>query len=319
MKIKEMSAMKRLLLVILLLSTALAAFAQEEMVLDTPEVRLAGTLLTPAAEGRFPVVLIIAGSGPTDRDGNQLFGKNNSLKLVAESLQDAGFASLRYDKRGVGQSEDSLMREADVRFEDFISDARRWVELLSGDDRFSSVWIAGHSEGSSIGLAAAQENPRVSGMICIAGAGRPMDEVLREQLSSQPPLIRDYAYRVLDTLKSGRMFPDVAPMLASLFRPSVQPFLISRLRYDPQQLIATLKIPILIIQGDTDIQITVEDAERLAAANPSAEKVIVPGMNHVLKHCPSTDKEQQLPVYRNPSLPLSEGFVEALTLFMKGR
>jgi alpha/beta superfamily hydrolase len=125
---------------------------ESEILLKTPTGTLSGTLLIPGEISKYPVALIIAGSGPTDRDGNNTSMKNNSLKLLATSLAEHQIASLRYDKRGIGASREAAISEADLRFEDFIEDARDWIGLLIKDKRFSEVIVIGHSEGSLIGM-----------------------------------------------------------------------------------------------------------------------------------------------------------------------
>ena len=155
---------------------------------DFVEVKLkdgtmSGQLETPQGEGPFPLMVIIAGSGPTDRDGNSvaLPGKNNSLKMLAESLAAEGVASIRYDKRGVGKNASLAGKEEDLRFGHYIDDAAAWVQFAKTDERFSKVGIIGHSEGSLIGMVAAEKTD-ADAFISIAGAGRPIDQILLEQL-----------------------------------------------------------------------------------------------------------------------------------------
>ncbi len=286
---------------------------------------LAGTILLPEGKGPFPVVLIIAGSGPTDRDGNSgvLGGSNNSLKMLAEGLAKRGIASLRYDKRGVGASKDAVVAESDLKFDDFIDDAVEWVKLLRDDDQFSTVTIVGHSEGSLIGMVAA-ERAKADAFVSLAGSGRSMSDVLREQLQAQsmPNELRQTAFSILGSLDSGKKVNVVPAELMSLFRPSVQPFWISMLKYDPAREVVKFRGPVLVAQGTTDIQLTVGDAERLAAAVDSSggkEKLlIVNGMNHVLKSVPTVDRAVQIRSYTDPNLPVAGELLDGVAGFVEG-
>ena len=291
----------------------------DSIVLRTATGALHGTLLLPAApSARVPVVLIIAGSGPTDRDGNSplLSGANNSLKLLAEALAVHGIASVRYDKRGIGASRPAGTSEDALRFDTYIDDATAWIALLRRDPRFSSVGVIGHSEGSLIGMVAAQRGG-ASAFVSIAGAGRPAQDVLREQLGRQlPPMLMEAAHRAIGLLAAGRLADSTPPALAALFRPSVQPYLISWFRFDPAREIARLEMPVLIAQGTTDVQVPVVDAQRLAAAAPRAKLLVVDGMNHVLKVVPA-DPQQQVQSYGNPALPVAPALITAIAELLR--
>jgi uncharacterized protein len=288
----------------------------ETVVLDTGSGELEGTLLTPAVDGPVPVVLIIAGSGPTDRDGNQPMMMNNSLKYLAEELAQSGIASLRFDKRGIAKSSGAMISESELRFENYIDDTAGWITKLKDDPRFSSVVVAGHSEGSLIGMVAARQ-AGASGFISIAGAGRSLDRVIRTQLQNQPAFILDEALPILDKLVEGELVEEVSPILQALFRKSVQPYLISQFRYNPTEEISRLGIPVMIVQGTTDIQIDVDDAELLHEALPSSRLKIFEGMNHILKESPA-DFQQNVATYTNPELPLFPGLSDAIAGFISG-
>lgn len=295
---------------------------EEEAKLKITSGTLYGTLQLPPVKGKCPVVLIIAGSGPTDRDGNSavLAGANNSLKLIGRELAEAGYASLRYDKRGIAQSVAAAGKEADLRFDDYIQDAVAWLGQLRKDSRFSKVLILGHSEGSLIGMVATRLG-RVDGFISVAGPGRPLDQILMEQLQGQLRGTRDDLLQesgaIIQKLKAGQTVAKVSPELTMLFRPSVQPYLISQFRYDPAVEIAKLKVPVLIVHGKTDLQVKVEEAGLLSKAKPDAKLVIIDEMNHVLKQAPA-DRAANMATYSDPSLPLAPGFGEAVTGFLEG-
>jgi hypothetical protein len=288
--------------------------AQEEIiVLETPTGNIEGTLLVPSKEN-VPLVLIIAGSGPTDRDGNSGSLKNNSLKMLAQGLYDNNIASFRFDKRGIAKSAKAMTSEEDLRFEHYIQDVQQWHSLLKDDSRFSSFIILGHSEGSLIGMIASQ-TVIPDKFISLAGPGVSMQATIRRQLADQPPYVLSMSLPIIEELEKGKTVDSVAPLLNMLFRPSVQPYLISCFKYDPAIEISKVKCPVLIIQGTTDIQIQVEDAKKLAAANSNSELVIIEGMNHILKEA-DANRFLNLRTYGDPSLKLKQGLIESITSFI---
>ena len=307
--------MKRALLLYCFLFSAILVIAHEEIIiLETPTGNIKGTLLLPSNE-KPPVVLIIAGSGPTDRNGNNPSLKNNSLLMLAQGLFENNIASLRFDKRGIGASVGAFKGgEQDLRFEDYIRDAEEWVSLLKNDSRFSSVIILGHSEGSLIGMIAAQ-NALPEKLISLAGPGVSMQATLRRQLADQPAYILSMSLPIIEELEKGKTVDSVPPLINALFRPSIQPYLISCFKYDPAVEIPEVKCPVLIIQGTTDIQIQVEDAKKLAAANANSELVIIEGMNHILKEA-DANRLLNMRTYGDPDLQLKQGLIESITSFI---
>lgn len=284
--------------------------------LKTPTGTLYGTLDLPSGRGPFPVALIIAGSGPTNRNGNSalLPGKNNSLLMLARALREHGIASVRYDKRGVGASADAMKSEANLTFSAYIDDAAAWIELLKHDPRFTKLAVIGHSEGSLIGMVAA----RIAGadaFVSIAGSGVPAGKLLKEQLANEPVAIRTKAFSIIDSLEAGKEVKKVSPELMPLFRPSVQRYLISWFHYDPRKEIAQLTVPVLILQGTTDLQVPVKDAEELHAAQPRSTLDIIDGMNHIMKLAPK-NRQQNFATYTDPNLPLAPKLVKDLTDFL---
>ncbi|MFY8077890.1 MAG: alpha/beta hydrolase [Flavobacteriales bacterium] len=272
---------------------------------QTPTGELYGTLAVPILKGTFPVALIIAGSGPTDRNGNNAQMKNNSLLLLAHELAAQGIASIRYDKRGIGASKDALISEENLRFENYAEDAKAWAAQLKADPRFDKLIIIGHSEGSLLGMLACE---KADVFVSLAGAGRPIDVILKEQLSTQLKGQKKMLRAVeegLSKLKKGELVEDAPKELFALFRRSIQPYLISWMKYDPTVEIWKLKIPIVIIQGSTDLQVKEEDARLLFMAHPlNSRLIIIEGMNHILKLAPS-DREKNIETYSNPELPLA--------------
>ncbi|MBS4192087.1 alpha/beta hydrolase [Bacillus sp. FJAT-49705] len=290
----------------------------EAVQIELKDGTMQGVLTTPQGNGPFPIMIIIAGSGPTDKDGNSaaLPGKNDSLKMLAKDLAAHGVASIRYDKRGIGQNVNLGGKEEDMRFDHFIKDASSWVEFAKGDKSFSKVGIIGHSEGSLIGMIAASETD-ADAFISIAGVGRLIDQVLLEQLEGQMPenLLQE-SKDILDKLKIGEEVQSVSTELQSLFRRSVQPYMISWLQYNPQEQLQKLDIPVFIVNGDRDIQVPVTDAEVLHKAKKDSELFIVEGMNHVLKEAPE-DREGNIATYSNPTLPLAKGLMDNIIGFLE--
>ncbi len=276
-----------------------------------------GTLAMPKnAGGKVPVILIIAGSGPTDRNGNSpALGLNgNTYQQLAYALAKSGIASLRYDKRGIGQSANTTP-EKFLRFDDYVDDAVGLINQLHDDPKFSKVIIFGHSEGSLIGMLSAVDEP-AAGFISAAGAGIMADKILTEQLKDQPEFIRNNFKTVLDSMRKGKTNDNVDPKLYSVIRPGIQPYLMSWFRHDPQRDIKRLKIPVLIVQGSNDVQVGVSDAEKLKKGKSDATLVIITGMNHILKQAPLT-REQNLATYNQPDLPLDPTLVTSVVSFVK--
>jgi pimeloyl-ACP methyl ester carboxylesterase len=306
------------------LSLLLAALAQaappgdQPLALDTASGTVHGTLRLPASEGKAPVALLIAGSGPTDRDGNNpaFPGPNNSLKMVAEALAQAGIASVRYDKRGIGASKAAMLDEAQLRFDTYVDDAAAWVAKLKADPRFGPVVVIGHSEGALIGMLAA-ERSGASAYVSLAGVADGPGVILRKQLAGKlPPSLASDNERILASLEQGKLVAEVPPALAAFYRPSIQPYLISWMKYAPARHIAALRMPVLIVQGTTDIQVGVDQAQALKAARPDAQLLVIPGMNHVLKAVPA-DAPNPVASYGNPALPLHPQLMPALVGFLR--
>lgn len=297
---------------------ASSAHADTPVTLDTATGQIAGSLTMPDAIGPVPVALIIAGSGPTDRNGNSAMapGANNSLMLLAQALGDAGVASVRYDKRGLAASAAALARKQDVRFDHFVDDAADWIAKLKRDPRFSSVTVIGHSEGSLIGMLAARK-AGANAFVSVSGAGRRASAILRAQLA--PKLSGELATQneaILGELEQGRTTGVVPVPLQGLYNESVQPYLVSWFRYDPAASIAALAVPVLIVQGTTDVQIAVSEAELLKQARPQSQLVIIPGMNHVLKMV-GAEEGPPFASYSDPALPLAPELVPAIIQFVR--
>jgi uncharacterized protein len=291
--------------------------AEEPWTLATLGGDLHGTLLVPDGVERPPVVFMHPGSGPTDRDGNNpvLGGRNDSLRQLAEGLAAGGIATLRVDKRGIaGSKAAGPRREDDMRFEMFIEDTAAWALRLRESGRFGRLVLAGHSEGALVVCEAARA-VKPDAIALLSAPGRPAPTVLREQLAGKlPPDLAAASERILAGLERSEMTSDIPPALSSLYRPSVQPYLVSWFRHDPVAAVAALTCRVLIVQGDADLQVTPEDARLLAAAQPASRLLILEGVNHVLKPAKGTMAEQ-LPSYRSPTPAVDARVIAALVAF----
>ncbi|MEL7121524.1 MAG: alpha/beta hydrolase [Bacteroidota bacterium] len=294
------------------------SFQSSELSIPAGYDSLYGTLLMPDNFESKKVVLFHSGSGPTDRDGNSQLTQNNGLKMLAEALAEKGIASFRFDKRVAGKSIKAVQKEEDITIDSLIDDTKRWMGILKGMPQFDKFYLLGHSEGALIGLVAASDI-KVDGYISLAGAGSRADMILKKQLGTQLatlPQLKDEVFNALDTLAMGQTVKKVNPMLMSLLRPSVQPYMISWFKYDPQEYIKKIDgKKVLIVQGTTDIQVKVEDAEMLYTAQPDAQKVIIEGMNHVLKEAPM-DQAQNIATYSKPDLPIVQKCVDVIADFI---
>ncbi|HKC39982.1 MAG TPA: alpha/beta fold hydrolase, partial [Gemmatimonadales bacterium] len=267
---------------------------------------LAATLTMPrGAAGRVPIAVIIAGSGPTDRNGNSVLGiRPNSYAQLAWRLAERGIATLRYDKRGMPGTQGTF-DITKMTLDDFAGDARAAAESLARDRRFSRVVLLGHSEGASLALLAARQGAPVAGVVHVSGLGRPLLDVMRQQLSRQfdsTTLVRfDTAMK---HYLQGEQPADVPSQLAMLFVPVNQTFMRSLAAFDAPVTIRAVRQPVLLVQGETDVQVTVADAERLHAARPDARLVLLPETNHVLKQIADTTVAGQMGTYQDPGVPI---------------
>jgi pimeloyl-ACP methyl ester carboxylesterase len=295
-------------------------FIEKPLEAEGPLGPLAGTMLSPEKLSG-PIVLIIPGSGPTDRNGNGPLGLNASTyKLLADGLAARGIASVRIDKRGMFGSANAVTDPNDVTIADYAKDIHSWVRTIRARTGAPCVWVLGHSEGGLAALFASLDDREMCGLVLVATAGRPLGEVLRRQIRPQltgTPLLGQ-ALSAIAMLEAGRHVDvsELDPALLPLFNPAVQRFLISEFAIDPSKLIAEYRKPILIVQGERDIQVTAEDARRLHAAAPASRLTLLPNTNHVLKEVKSSDRTANIATYGHPGLPLAPGVVGAIAGFI---
>jgi len=298
----------------------LAAALAVPMTLPGPQGNLAGTFVDAGKD--TPVVLFVPGSGPTDRDGNNPMGVSAaSYRLLAEALSQRGVSSLRADKRGMFESKAAIADANKVTIQDYASDAHGWASALRKKTGAPCVWLLGHSEGGVVALSAAQDPKDLCGVILVSTPGRKLGEVIREQLKANPAnaALVEPAETALAQLEAGKTV-DVATLPAPLhpiFAAQVQPFLINLLSLDPTAMAAKVSLPMLIVQGGKDIQVSKRDAEALHSAQPKSTLVMPTSMNHVLKDVVGDDRAANLATYANPTQPVNQEMVEAIIAFVK--
>ena len=309
----------RLLFILIISSFCITATAQisaEEKVLSTATGELKGTLIVPSKSKKFSLMVFQAGSGPTDRNGNNPLGvKANSYRLLAEALAKEDIGTLLIDKRGIAASGAAGKKESELRFDDYITDLALWVRLMKKDRRIKKTFIAGHSEGSLIGMAAVQQE-KVNGYISIAGAGERIDKIINRQLENQSPAMAGMVDSMLAVLRQGKQLDSVPKNLLFILRPSVQPYMASWMKYDPCAEISKIRIPVLILQGTTDLQVEMKEAQMLKSCNPAATLIIISGMNHILKESPAEVKKNTA-TYSDPALPVVPALVAEIAKFIK--
>jgi alpha-beta hydrolase superfamily lysophospholipase len=244
-----------------------------------------------------------------------------SYRLLAEDLAKQGVATLRIDKRGMFGSKAAIADGNAVTIDAYADDVRNWAKAIQTKTKRKCVWVLGHSEGGLVALKAAQLPNNICGVIAVSAPGRPLQVVLREQLAANPAnasLLPD-ANRALDELSAGRNIDVSAmhPALKGLFAPGLQGFLINVFAQDPAKLAANVTVPMLILQGDKDLQVRMQDAVGLAFAQPKAKLIMVAGMTHALKHVDGDDAAANYATYADPAKPVEPVLVDTIVQFVK--
>lgn len=271
-----------------------------------------------------PVIIIIPGSGPTDRDGNNLIGLTpQTYKLLAEGLAAKGISTIRVDKRGMFGSKAAIPDANKVSIADYAHDAHEWAKVAKAKTGASCAWLLGHSEGGLVALKAGQDKADLCGVIAMSAMGRKFGTVLREQLRANPanaPILEP-AENAIGELEAGRdvSAETLPPVLMPLFNPSVQPYLKDMMAQDSAALAASLKLPLLIVSGDRDIQTPMVDAEALHAAQQASTLVIAKGVNHVLKVPSGDDRAANLATYTDSARPVASAVIDAVAEFVTAR
>lgn len=299
------------LLLSLLFSVYLQAQSTSEVAIN-PIIK--GTLFTPETSDAKTLIILIAGSGPTNRSGNSVGNHNNSLLYLSQELSKNGISVFSFDKRVVANIIAGKNEDRELLFSNQIDDVKDIIDHFKKLKKFQKIVIAGHSEGSLIGMIAAKNN--TDGYISLAGAGRTIDKILTDQLLNQMPALKADLELSFDQLSKGEKITSTNGYVRSLFRGSVQPFLKSWIALDPQKEIKKLQMPVLIINGTKDYQVKESEAHLLKAAKPDAKLVLIPNMNHIFKEISGGDDEN-LASYNNPQLPIMPELVSTITNFIQ--
>jgi len=309
--------MKRYFILILFL-VSLASFSQDNLFSEeeiTITKHIEGTLLIPLdLDSRNPsLAIIIAGSGPTNRDGNQNFLKNNALKKLAEGISNNSIATFRYDKRIIKQIRQGKV-DKDIMFDDFVSDATAVIDYFKAKEIYNKIYVIGHSQGSLVGMLAAKD--KADGFISIAGAGQNIGDVLVKQITKMAQKLGEEAQKVVTKLKDEKTTTDYPATLASVFSLDIQPFMINWMKYTPTEIIKELKIPILIINGTKDLQVSEDEAKLLKVANDKTTLIIIENMNHVLFDIEGDDLENSKS-YNESFRPISPKLISSIMEFIR--
>ncbi len=270
-----------------------------------------GTLVTPFSNEKIPLIIFIMDAGAINRNGNSRMARNDTFKVLAKILAKKGIASYSYDKR-LFRMDQLGIYEDQISFKDFISDTKAIINYFKKNSNYSKIIIAGHGQGSLVGMIASQNN--VDGFISIAGNGQSIDKVIIDQLKIQAPGLDKNAALAFKELKENGRATSYLSALESIFRYNLQPFMRTWLQYDPVQEIQKLDIPILILQGDNDLQVTVEESKKLNEAVPDATYMVVNGMNHILKKVSKSSLENQKS-YNEPWREIMPEVIDALVQF----
>ena len=308
--------MKLNLFTTIFLFFSLCGIAQENYIEEQLEINkfTEGTLTLPVGAKAESLVILIQGSGPTDRHGNQSMMKNDGMKKIARELAAHGIASFRYDKR-IFKMDELKIREEDLRFDDLVLDVQDITTYFKEQDSFDNLILAGHSQGSLVGMIAAKDH--ADAYISLAGAGEPIDNIITDQVNKMAPQLGENARIAFNEMRESGKTSNYSPMLASIFKPSIQPYLNSWMKYDPSEEIKKLDIPALIITGSADIQVEVREAEMLKKAYPEAQLEIIENMNHIFREIKSDDKLVNTKSYNEPNRPLHPELIPVISNFIK--
>lgn len=292
---------------------------EQWVTIDSDGFPLAGMLLAGAnnnTDSPKTAVLILAGSGPTDHNGNneQAGLITNSYQMLATALHTAGLTVLRVDKRGIGKSVHASFDMASTDFQTYVDDAVNWINYLK--DKHKNVVVIGHSLGGLVGMQAAQKTD-IDQLIMLASVADSTFNTIKRQLSEQPAFVSEAANPLLDRLAKDETIAveDIPPYLHALLHPKIQLYLKSFMQLEPRTELMKISTPTLVVIGDTDIQVTVKETQQMVAALDHVKFKVIEGMNHVLKPAPA-ERLANMATYSNPDLPLHDALMPMILAFI---
>lgn len=301
------------LLFVSFISFGQSKITSEEIIIYNGSIELPGTLTYIKSIKKQRLIIWVHGSGNVDRNGNQN-GVNvqaNYIKQFRDSVNKYDIAFFSYDKRTANPKNLKLLKN--ISFNDLVLDVQKVIFSFKDDPRYSEIILVGHSQGSLVAMLAVNEF--VDKYISIAGLSESVNKTIIKQVSAQNEEFGKITEQHIDELISTGTINEVNPMLAALFAKKNHKFLLDYFKYNPQDKIKELKIPILILNGDKDIQVSIEDAKKLHKANPISRLVLIRNMNHVLKII--NKDEDNLKSYYSADFPLSEELIRTIRAFIK--
>jgi uncharacterized protein len=312
--------MQKLKIVIILFVLSIQTSQTQPMSLKiNNQIILKGILEKP--ENYYPckdLVIIIPGSGPTNKDGNSEYLLCNNLYMLSNELIKENIATFRFDKRGIGNSKVKNLKEEEITIDSLKSDVIKWINFFRVQKpQYRDIYLIGHSEGGLIACIVANE-VNVTGVISIAGANKSADIILRNQLSINNFELKSECYNIIDSLKAGKIVNNVPHSLYSIFRPSVQPYLMSWFKYHPIECYDKVdNSKKLIIHGDKDLQIPIDASFVSSMGKNHSRLKIIENMNHLMKEIKS--EQENIDSYKNPKYPISQDLIKIISGFINDK
>lgn len=292
------------------ITTVISQIKTEEIVINNKEIQLPGTLTY--SEENTPLIIWIHGSGPIDRNGNQP-AQNvgaNYIKQFRDAVNKKNIAFFSYDKRTANKNNHKFLKG--IQFKDFALDANEVINYFYKGKRFSEIILIGHSQGSLVAMLASEKTNKY---ISLSGPSETIDKTILKQLGEKNSTLAEAAQQQFDTLRIKGKIEVINPFLMSIFSKQNQGFLYSWMQINPTEEIQKLTIPVLILNGDKDLQVKIEDAKALHTAKPTSELVIIENMNHVLKEIHKD--EENLSSYYSSDFPISPKLIKTVVSFIK--
>lgn len=300
------------ILFIICLSPFFCQSAEEPFTINLGNAQVNGFLNIPEKVNKAPLIILVSGTHFFEKDLEGLGFEDNSFRQISEYLYKNGIACYRIEPSSL-----NIGSDIDIKFENYATTLKTCVDTFYLSKRFSKIIVAGTNDGALMGILTAIKNPKVNGFVSLAGYGRVGDEVLKEKLSGPNELNNKVIYDFIDLLKKGDTLPDLPRSYLSVFKPSIQPFLISWFKINPANELKKTTCPVLIFNGTTDLKVKTKDYQLLCAAKPLAQKKVIKNMNHNFTNCDKLDRESQIKFCTNSSETMNKDFLLTLVNFIK--